>query len=136
MGLTSRGPRRQNETMIPVNRGDVVFVDLTGAQGYETINDSAKSSRMCLVIQNNRGNAASPVTIVAPITRYKQPVSLPIQVVVREPDRGPLHQDSVIQCGQILTIDRATRITRNLGAMPSAVMTLVDAALKISLGLR
>lgn len=121
--------------MIKFSRGDILMVDLDGAKGHETQNDSKIKSRLCLVIQNERGNQVSPLTIVAPITAIDQFKSLPVQVAVRGADRGPLHQDSSIECGQVRTIDRDTRVSRNIGALSEGIMKLVDAALKTSLGL-
>ena len=121
--------------MIKFSRGDIVKVDLDGAKGHETQNDSKINSRLCLVIQNERGNQVSPLAIVAPITGIDQFKSLPVQVAVRGADLGPLHQDSSIECGQIRTIDRGTRVISNIGKLSEGIMELVDAAIKKSLGL-
>ena len=50
---------------IPVNRGDIVLVDLKGAVGGEKKNDAQISARPCIVVQNDVGNGVSPLTIVA-----------------------------------------------------------------------
>jgi mRNA interferase MazF len=48
---------------LKITRGDVVYVDLSGSVGHEK-----QGERPCLVIQNDKGNRHSPLTIVAPIT--------------------------------------------------------------------
>ena len=53
---------------IEITRGDIVLVDLSGAIGSEHQNHSVSNTRPCVVVQNDGGNKASPVTIVAPIT--------------------------------------------------------------------
>ena len=53
---------------IPVVRGDIVLVDLSGALGDEKNNDASLGARPCVIIQNNAGNKYRSVTIVAPIT--------------------------------------------------------------------
>ena len=45
---------------LPLVRGDVVFVDLAGADGNEK-----HGRRPCVVVGNDGGNRVSPLTIVA-----------------------------------------------------------------------
>ncbi len=117
-----------------IRRGDVVIVDLVGSVGSEMQNHSIGQGRPCVVVKNDRINASSPVTIVVPVTdvaAYKP--HLPIHVAVIGADQGPLKKPSVIDCGQVRSIDRKERIRRNLGAMPEPVMKRVNNALRVSL---
>lgn len=116
---------------IRITRGDVVVADLRGAEGTEK-----QSKRPCVVIQNDTGNQNSPLTIVAPITDQRQDKSLPVQVAVPAAELGPDGKDSVIELGHIRTIDRDQRIERVVSRVSDATMAKVDAAIKVSLGLK
>lgn len=119
---------------IPVNRGDIVLVDLKGAVGGEKKNDAQISARPCIVVQNDVGNGVSPLTIVAPLTDQKQYKGFPVQVKVSAEELGD-DKGSVVECGHIRTIDRDERIVKHLGKLAPAAMKRVDIALKASLGL-
>ena len=116
---------------IPIRRGDVVRVDLRGAEGKEK-----KDTRPCVVVQNDTGNHFSPMTIVAPITDARQDKSLPVQVPVGPADCAALTKLSVVECGHLRTVDRDIRVEAHLGSMPARKMAEVDKALSISLGLK
>jgi mRNA interferase MazF len=116
---------------IAVTRGDIVYVDLRGAEGGEK-----QGTRPCVVVQNDKGNQFSPLTIVAPITDQRQDKHLPVQVPVGAADLGSWAKDSVIECGHIRTIDRDARIQKVVGHLSDAVMGQVDKAMAISLGLK
>ena len=114
-----------------VSRGDIVLVDLRGAEGSEKV-----GIRPCVVVQNDRGNFALPLTIVVPITDARSKPRNRVLVPVLSEELGGLDsKDSVIDCGQIRTIDAPIRISRKLGALPASVMKRVDRALAVSLGL-
>jgi mRNA interferase MazF len=118
---------------VPIRRGDVVHVDLSGALGVEK-----QKSRPCVVVQNDGGNRASPMTIVAPISDQRQYKRFPQQVMVDAAELGPNGKLSVVECGHLRTIDRDLRIDRKRGViahLPAATMARVDDALRSSLGL-
>lgn len=122
---------------IPLQRGDIVLVDLQGAIGGEKKNDGAINARPCIVIQNDVGNKFSPLTIVAPLTDAKQFKGFPVQVEVSAAELGPgADKGSVVECGHIRSIDRDQRIKKHLGKLAPAAMERVDLALKASLGLK
>lgn len=116
--------------MLKIKRGDIVLVDLQGAKGCEK-----QHVRPCLIVQNDMGNAVSPLTIIVPITDQRQGKKLPVQVPVPSSRPSGLVKNSVIECGHIRVIDRAHRIQRVLGTLPTELMHEVDRALSISLGL-
>lgn len=112
-----------------VQRGDVVLVDLSGASGGEKMGDHP-----CVVVQNDKGNAASPLTIVVPLTDARQFKKLPVQVEVAAAELGAGGKDSVAECGHVRTIDKS-RIIRHLTKLGAPMMKKIDAALKVSLSL-
>lgn len=117
---------------IEIKRGDVVNVDLRGAEGGEKMGE-----RPCVVVQNDRGNAVSPLTVVVPLTDVDQYKKLPVQVLVTAKELGSGGKDSVAECGHVRTIDRDARIIGDkvLTHLDSTVMRRLDAALRVSLGL-
>ena len=119
---------------VNIKRGDIVLVDLSGALGGEKMNDATIQGRPCVVIQNDKGNAVSPLTIIAPITGMDQHKKLPIQVPVTAAELGAGGSDSVVECGHVRSID-LSRVKKQLGTLAPAAMVRVDKALKISLAL-
>lgn len=113
-----------------LKRGDVVVVDLDGAKGTE----KTGAERACVVIQNDVGNAKSPLTIIVPLTDAKQFKGLPVQVLITAAERGNNGKDSVVECGHIRTIDKS-RIANVVSHLAPDVMARVDHAIKISIGL-
>lgn len=121
---------------IQYKRGDVIQVNLHGAIGVEKKNDLTANSRPCVVVQNDIGNANSPLTIVAPITDAAQYKYLPIQVLVDESElRFIGAKKSVIECGHLRAIDSSERVLQNRGSLDAAAMERVDKALACSLGI-
>ena len=120
---------------IPVVRGDIVLVDLSGALGDEKNNDASLGARPCVIIQNYAGNKYRSVTIVAPITDGATYKNYPQQVFVTAKEiSGP--KDSVIECAQLRTIDQNKRIKKLLGKVAPDVIPRINAALKASLDLQ
>ncbi len=107
-------------------RGFIYETNFAPSRGSEQA-----GTRPALVIQNDVGNAHSPVTIVAAVTsavpkkHYPQDVWLP---------DGTLPKRSIVKCNQLLTIDKA-RLGRLMGAADEATMKQIDQALRYSLAL-
>ena len=108
-------------------RGEIYLVDFDPTRGHQI-----QKTRPALVVQNDIGNARSPITIVAAITSNlaRHPVAVPI---LPKPGTG-LSVPSAIHLGQIRSIDRE-RLVKRLGAVDEGTMRQVDRALMISLGL-
>ena len=104
-------------------RGEVYLLDFSPALGGEM-----KDLHPCLVIQNDIGNQASALTIVAAITSNLQVARLPVAVVV-EPEESGLTRKSVIH------LDKE-RLGKLIGRLPDSRMNSVDEATKVSLGLK
>ena len=116
-----------------LERGDVVWVDLRGAIGAEK-----QKTRPCVVVQNNVGNARSPLTIVVPITNGDTWRGYPHQVMVYASELWEGAVDSVIDTGHIRSIDKDSRISSGAGVLcrlGETRMIQVDRALQSLLGL-
>jgi len=115
-----------------VQRGDVVLVDYPYSAGGGT------KVRPVFVIQNDRDNQRLVNIIVAQITsvtrRSLEPTQLLIEITTSEGQRSGLRQDSVVNCINLLTLDKA-RILRKLGSLPNALMQRVNNCLKAALEL-
>lgn len=111
-----------------VKRGDVYFADLSPVVGSEQ-----GGVRPVLIIQNDIGNRFSPTVIVAAITAKIQKAKLPTHVEI-DAKKYNIERDSVILLEQIRTIDKQ-RLTDKITNLDETMMSRVDEALKISLGL-
>lgn len=115
----------------PLLRGDVYAVNLDPTVGAEI-----KKRRPAVIIQNNKGNTFSPVTIVAPISSVREVTKpLPIMVFLKKGEGG-LREESYVDCGQIRTVDKRARLINRWGSLSPTRMEEVDEAIKISLGLK
>src|SRR2546422_10460229 len=105
-----------------VQRGEVVLVDYPYAAG------GGAKVRPVLVIQNDRDNQRLVNTIAAQITsvtrRSLEPTQLLIEIATAEGQRSGLRRDSVVNCVNLLTLDKA-KILRKLGSLPNALMQRV-----------
>lgn len=116
-----------------LERGDVVWVDLRGAIGAEK-----QKTRPCVVVQNNVGNARSPLTVVVPITNGDTWRGYPHQVMVYAGELWEGAVDSVIDTGHIRSIDKDSRVSSSAGVLcrlNETRMIQVDRALQALLGL-
>lgn len=110
-------------------RGEISFLDFSPSKGREI-----KGSHPALVIQNDIGNKAGNLTIVAAITSNLRVAELPVGVMITTEESGLSHK-SVIHLGQIYTIDKE-KLENLVGVLPKNKMSEVDKAIEISLGLR
>jgi len=110
-----------------VRRGDTVIVRLDPAEGHEM-----RKTRPAVVVQNDVGNANSSTTIVAPVTGTYR--GYPFEVLV-EADDSPFERDSSVRLDQIRVVSIEKRIHSVVGNLDAGMMTQVDDALKLSLGL-
>jgi|SRR3989344_2532319 len=114
--------------MVEIKRGDIVLVNLEPVKGSEQ-----RGVRPCLIIQNDKGNKYSPLTIIAPLTSKQFTKEYPTNVFVKSKDSG-LDKDSTILLNQIKTIDKS-RIIKKIYSLDFFLMSQVDLAIKISLAL-
>lgn len=114
--------------MVTIARGDVVLCDLNPVVGTEQA-----GLRPAVVVQIDRANAASPHTIIVPLTTKIRRALLPSHVLVPA-GSGGLTQDSVVLCEQIRVIDKR-RILKTIGHLDDAHMQQIAKALAAILGL-
>ncbi len=111
-----------------IKRGDIVLTDLEPVKGSEQ-----GKTRPCLVVQNDLGNKASPITIVAAITSKTQK-EYPFTVFVQKGE-GNLPLDGLVLCNHIRSISVEDRVIKKIGTLRPTTMHKIDEALKTSLGL-
>ncbi|MCD7904576.1 MAG: type II toxin-antitoxin system PemK/MazF family toxin [Clostridiales bacterium] len=111
-----------------IKRGDIFYADLSPVIGSEQ-----GGIRPVLVVQNDIGNRYSPTVIIAAITSQIKKAKMPTHI---EADSRiySLLKDSVVLLEQIRTIDKK-RLREKIGHLNKSLMTKVDKALLISLGL-
>ena len=120
----------EKQTRHPLRRGDIFFADLSPVIGSEQ-----GGQRPVVVVQNDVGNQHSPTVIIAPITAKISKPKLPTHVgLPASIETTGVSRDSVILTEQIRTIDKH-RLQDKLGFIPGALITKLDQALAISLGL-
>lgn len=115
-----------------LQRGDVVLVDYpyTGGGGAKV--------RPALIIQNDRDNQRLANTVIVQITsltrRALEPTQLLIELATLEGQQSGLRQDSVVNCVNLLTLDKG-KVLRKLGTLPASLMQRVNDCLKTALDL-
>jgi mRNA interferase MazF len=114
--------------VVAIKRGDIILCDFNPVVGTEQ-----SGIRPAVIIQIDRANAASPHTIVAPLTSRIRKSLLPSHVFVPI-GVANLTQDSVILCEQIRVIDKS-RIIRVIGHLDREYIMQLNMALCTILGL-
>ncbi|MCB0246444.1 MAG: type II toxin-antitoxin system PemK/MazF family toxin [Anaerolineae bacterium] len=109
-------------------RGEIYWLDFSPATGAEM-----REPHPALVIQNDVGNQASALTIVAAITSNLRVARLPVGILV-EPGESGLPKPSAVHLGHMYSVDQ-TRLRQRAGQLGAAAMRKVDRAIAISLGL-
>ncbi len=110
-----------------VKRGEIYYADLSPVVGSEQ-----GGLRPVLIIQNDIGNRYSPTVIVAAITSKIDKAKLPTHIELAADEYG-LTRDSVVLAEQVRTIDKR-RLRERVGVLPGEIMSEVDEALQISMG--
>lgn len=115
-----------------MHRGELRLVDFEPVRGSE-----ANKRRPAIVVSNDRANAAAlrhdrSLVSVVPVTSNVSRI-LPFQVRLAQADTG-LRTDSKAQCEQVRAV-ATERVGRSLGQVPPDLMTEVDDALRLHLGL-
>ncbi len=112
-----------------LRRGEIYFIDFPATGAGEIA-----GPHPALIVQNDVGNQASRLTIVAAITSNLRVARLPVGVQVTPKESG-LPRRSVVHLGHLYTIDKR-RLGRRVGSLPQARLQQVDRAIQVSLGLR
>lgn len=111
-----------------ITRGDLWWADLAPTKGTEQ-----SGRRPVLVVQMDKANAASPHTIIVPLTTRIRSRQLKSHVAVAAGEGGTTH-DGVILCEQIRVVDKQ-RLQSRIGVLTQERMNEVDVALKTILDL-
>ena len=114
--------------MNQVKRGDIYYADLSPVVGSEQ-----GGVRPVLIIQNDVGNKYSPTVIAAAITSRMGKTKLPTHIEVYA-TRAGLARDSVVLLEQLRTLDKR-RLKEKMGHLDEGVMSEIDTAIAVSLGL-
>lgn len=109
-------------------RGEIYSLNFSPA-----LHKEMKGTHPGLIIQNDIGNQASQLTIVAAITSNLKVTRLPVGVLITPQESG-LDHDSAVHLGQIYTVDKK-RLLHLVGTLPPSKMKQIDIALQVSLGL-
>ena len=112
-----------------VKRGDIFYADLSPVVGSEQ-----GGTRPVLIVQNDTGNRHSPTVIAAAITSQTGKARLPTHISLTGSNYG-LSKDSIVLLEQIRTID-TKRLRDHMGRLDETLMTQVDNAIAVSVGLR
>ena len=110
-----------------IKRGELYYADLSPVVGSEQ-----GGVRHVLIVQNDVGNKYSPTVIAAAVTSRLDKAKLPTHIELSAKEYG-LAKDSVVLLEQIRTLDKR-RLKERIGEIPVDVMTRVNQALLISLG--
>ncbi|MBI3974254.1 MAG: type II toxin-antitoxin system PemK/MazF family toxin [Chloroflexi bacterium] len=122
-------PAAQVPLPVVPRRGEVYWLDFSPATGAKM-----RELHPALVIQNDVGNRASALTIVAAITSNLRVADLPVGVRV-EPAESGLPQPSAVHLGHVYTVDKR-RLQRRAGELPPDTMARIDDAIRTSVGLQ
>jgi mRNA interferase MazF len=114
--------------MAEVKRGDIWIVEFHPSVGHEIT-----KSRPALIIQNDKGNKHSQLTIVAPITTAHPERIYPTEALIMNENSG-LEYPSKVLLAQFKTIDKQ-RLRKRIGAADREEMEEVNSAIIVSLGL-
>lgn len=114
--------------ILMVKRGDIFYADLSPVIGSEQ-----GGIRPVLIVQNDVGNKYSPTVIIAAITSQINKAKMPTHIELPGDEYG-LSKNSVILAEQVRTIDKR-RLKERIGRLDDILMTQIDTALKVSLGI-
>ncbi len=111
-----------------MKRGEIYYATLGPAVGSEV-----SKRRPGLIVSNNANNHAASTVTILPITSNTHRI-YPFEVLLH-PDKSGLPKPSKVQAQQIRTIAKQRIIEEVLGVLDEETMQLVDAAIKLHLGL-
>ena len=116
-------------TPVTIFRGEIWIFALDPIVGSE----QAKM-RPCVIVQRDSANAASPTTIVCPLTAAGKDRGNLLNVLLRAPEGGT-RKDSLVLCNQARTVDRQRIRGPKLGNVSDATMALINEGLRAILDL-
>jgi mRNA interferase MazF len=111
-----------------MKRGEIYYANLSPAVGSEM-----DKRRPVLVVSNDANNRAGSTVTILPLTSNVSRV-YPFEVLLNPEDSG-LPKPSKVQAQQVRTISTQRLSADVVGSLSQELMQLVDAALKLHLGL-
>lgn len=111
-----------------MQRGDIYFAALDPARGSEV-----QKTRPVIIVSNDVANRASSLVTVIPMTSNRTRV-YPFEVALETHDTG-LDKNGKAMAQQLRMLDKARLGTLRRGAVTAEKMLLVDAAMRLHLGL-
>jgi len=111
-----------------MKRGDIYYAGLSPAVGSEM-----DKRRPVLIVSNDASNRAATTVTILPLTSNVVRV-YPFEVLLN-PEVSGLAKLSKVQAQQVRTISKQRIIGELVGSLKEDVMVLIDAALKLHLGL-
>ena len=111
-----------------IRRGEIYIATLDPAVGKEI-----SKTRPVVVVSNDLNNQFAATVTVLPITSMNLDKIYPFEVFLAK-HSGDLPKDSKVKGDQIRTLDKA-RLAKLLGKLDQKLVTAIDEAMKIHLGL-
>ncbi len=111
-----------------MKRGDIFFAQLDPTEGAEI-----QKTRPVLIVSNDVANRASSLVAVLPLSSNTTRI-FPFEVELLTQDTG-LPKDSKAMAQQVRTIDKLHLSAKRSGQVNTRKMPLIDAALRLHLGL-
>lgn len=103
-----------------IRRGHVLLVVLAGARGREE-----RKTRPCVVVSNDKLNAADLTLIVVPITTHGASGKVGAHEIALSAGDGELDENSAAQPCQVRTVDRFERVIEIWGVMPKGKLDAI-----------
>lgn len=111
-----------------MKRGDIYYANLSPVMGSEMA-----KRRPVLIVSNDINNSAATTVTILPLTSNVSRV-YPFEVLLN-PEISGLTKPSKVQAQQVRTISKQRITDEVLGSLNKEMMVLIDAALKLHLGL-
>ena len=111
-----------------MKRGEIYYANLSPATGSEM-----DKRRPVLIVSNDANNRAGTTVTILPLTSNVSRV-YPFEVLLNPEDSG-LPKVSKVQAQQVRTISKQRIDGDVVGTLSEEIMQLVDAAIKLHLGL-
>ncbi|HEY9804609.1 MAG TPA: type II toxin-antitoxin system PemK/MazF family toxin [Leptolyngbyaceae cyanobacterium] len=111
-----------------MKRGDIYYADLSPTLGSEM-----GKRRPVLVVSNDISNLVATTVTILPLTSNVNRV-YPFEVLLN-PEVSGLTKPSKVQAQQVRTISKERIMGEVVGSLDEEMMVLIDAALKLHLGL-
>ncbi|MEH2453104.1 type II toxin-antitoxin system PemK/MazF family toxin [Nostoc sp.] len=111
-----------------MKRGEIYYANLSPVVGSEM-----DKRRPVLIVSNDANNSAASTVTILPITSNVSRV-YPFEVLLN-PEESGLSKPSKVQAQQVRTISKQRILGDGVGCLNQDLMQLVEAALKLHLGL-